>query len=308
MMTAGRFEIPSKAALNKKGWLSASKWLLARRASQLSILGLFLIGPWFGIWIVTGNLNSSLTLDVLPLTDPYILLQTLFSGHIPETQAITGALIVVVFYFLVGGRSYCAWVCPVNMITDAAMWLRNRLKIKATIILSRQTRYWILLMTLLSAGISGALVWEFINPVSMINRALIFGMGFAWALIVMIFLFDTFISRRAWCGYLCPVGAFYSLLGKFALIRVNAVALEKCNDCMDCYRVCPEHQVITPVLKRSARETSLIMDVNCTNCGRCIDVCSTDVFRFDHRFNDVEINSKTSRESNNQTHHREVLP
>ncbi len=308
MMTTGRLENPSRAAVNKKGWLTASKWLLARRASQLSIIGLFLIGPWFGIWIVTGNLNSSLTLDILPLTDPYVLLQTLFTGHIPETQAITGVLIVITFYLLVGGRSYCAWVCPVNMITDAAMWLRNRLKIKSSIILSRQTRYWILLMTLLAAGMSGALVWEFVNPVSMISRALIFGMGFAWALIVMIFLFDTLISRRAWCGYLCPVGAFYSLLGKFALIRVNAVALEKCDDCMDCYRVCPEHQVITPVLKRSARETSLIMDVNCTNCGRCIDVCSTDVFRFDHRFNDVEINSRTSRESNNQTHHREVLP
>ena len=53
----------------------------SRRFSQLSILALFLLGPWFGLWIVKGNLNSSLTLDVLPLTDPYVLLQSLVAGY-----------------------------------------------------------------------------------------------------------------------------------------------------------------------------------------------------------------------------------
>ena len=108
-----------------KGWLIANKWLLARRFSQLSILSLFLLGPWFGIWLVTGNLNSSLILGTVPLTDPYVLLQSLFAGHSPETTAITGAIIVLVFYVLVGGRVYCSWVCPVNIITDAAKWLRD---------------------------------------------------------------------------------------------------------------------------------------------------------------------------------------
>jgi len=29
----------------------------------------------------------------------------------------------------------------------------------------------------------------------------------------------------------------------------------------------------------------VILAANCTNCGRCIDVCSKDVFTYDLRFN-----------------------
>ena len=300
-----------KEAIRNKGWFRAHKWLLLRRTTQLSILGVFLLGPWLGIWIVKGNLVSSLTFDVLPLTDPYVLLQTVFAGHIPEMIAIQGALIVTALYFLVGGRVYCSWVCPVNIITDAAMWLRNKLGIKTTLVLSTTTRYWVLALSFLLPAITGLLVWEYVNPVTMISRALVFGIGLSWLVILMVFIFDTFVSKRAWCSHLCPMGAFYSLLGKYSLIRVNAVALEKCDSCMECYAVCPEHRVIAPVLKKSGRTTSLINDINCTNCGRCIDICSTDVFRFDNRFNDVEHHqpaaSRNATELNTQPDERGVL-
>lgn len=298
-----------KEALRVKGFWKTCKWLILRRLSQLGILALFLLGPWFGIWIVKGNLASSLTLDVLPLTDPFVLLQTLAAGYLPEMTAIIGALIVLAFYMLIGGRAYCSWVCPINIVTDAAQWLRNKLNIKSELKLSRANRYWFLGAVLVVSAALGILAWEFVNPVSMVQRALIFGMGFAWAVIVMIFLLDAFISRRAWCGHLCPVGAFYSLLGNTSLIRVNAVALDRCDRCMECFAVCPEQKVITPVLKKSGRSTSIIKDINCTNCGRCIDICSTEVFRFDLRFND---RVKPGLDENaahppKQSHQREVL-
>lgn len=295
-MAATPIEQLGQEAVQLKGWLKAHQWLLLRRLSQLSILALFLAGPWFGIWIIKGNLNASRILDTVPLTDPYILLQSLFTGYWPQATALIGVLIVITFYALVGGRVYCAWVCPINMVTDLAQWLRQKLKIKSSSTLSRSFRYWILAMTLLASALSGALVWEFVNPVSMVNRALVFGLGFAWMMILIVFLLDAFVSRRAWCGHLCPVGAFYSLLGKFSLIRVNAVALDRCNACMECYAVCPEQKVIAPVLKRKNRITSVIDNINCTNCGRCIDICATEVFRFDLRFNNVENSLKHSNQ------------
>jgi hypothetical protein len=48
-------------AVAEKGWLGAHKWLILRRISQFSILALFLVGPWFGQWIVKGNLAYSYT-------------------------------------------------------------------------------------------------------------------------------------------------------------------------------------------------------------------------------------------------------
>jgi ferredoxin-type protein NapH len=282
-MNAGQH--PGSAAVTSRGWFAAHKWLLARRVSQLGILALFLLGPWFGIWIVKGNLTSSLTLDVLPLTDPFILAQSLLTGHVPELIAVTGALIVLVFYFLVSGRVFCAWVCPVNIVTDAAHWLRQRLGISAASRLSPNTRYWLLGAVLLLALATGSLVWELVNPVSMLHRGLIFGMGLGWLLILAIFLLDLLVSRRGWCGHLCPMGAFYSLLGTHSLLRVRAERREQCDDCMDCFAVCPEPQVIRPALKGAQQGIGpVITSAHCTNCGRCIDVCAKDVFNFGGRF------------------------
>lgn len=273
-------------AVAVKGGLRANKWLLLRRFSQFGILALFLVGPLAGIWIVKGNLNYSHTLDFLPLTDPYVALQAAMTGHFPEKLGWIGVAIVVAFYLLVGGRAYCSWVCPVNPVTDAAGWLRDRLGIKGSAHLSRNTRYWILGMTLAGSAATGVVLWELINPVSMLHRGLIFGFGAAWTVVVAVFLFDLFVMSRGWCGRLCPVGAFYSLLGRWSPVRVSAPQRTACNDCMDCFEVCPEPQVIRPALKGEEKGVGpVILAANCTNCGRCIDVCSKEVFSFGLRFN-----------------------
>lgn len=278
-------ERPGAEAVRVKGWFAAHRYLILRRASQLAVLALFLAGPWFGVWLVKGNLASSLTLDVLPLSDPLVLMQVFASGHVPETAALIGGVIVLVFYLIVGGRAYCSWVCPINIVTDVAEWLRQRLRITGGVQFSRDTRNWLLGAILLVAGVSGSVAWELINPVSMVFRGLVFGMGLAWGMIVAIFLLDLFVGRRAWCGHLCPVGAFYGLLGSASLLRVAASRREQCDDCMDCFAVCPEHRVIKPALKGEDRGVGpVIMSGHCTNCGRCIDVCGKDVFEFSTRF------------------------
>ncbi len=266
-------------------WLGAPRWLLLRRASQFGILALFLAGPVFGLWWVKGNLNFSLTLNTLPLTDPYLMLQSLLAGQAPQRLALVGAALALLLYLLVGGRSFCAWVCPVNLLTDAAHVLRQRLGLKHSARMPSQTRYWMLAMTLLLAAASGDLAWEMVNPVSMAHRGAIFGFGLAWAVLAGVFLFDLLVVQRGWCGHLCPVGAFYSLIGKLALTRVRLPARLACNDCMDCYAVCPEPQVIRPALKAVGGVAPIILAANCSNCGRCIDVCGKNVFAFGIRLN-----------------------
>lgn len=271
-------------ALAAKGWWRSHRWLLARRASQAGILGLFLAGPWFGLWVVKGNLASSLTLGVLPLTDPYVLLQSIFAGlgtgRAPLATAFVGAAIVLAFYLLVGGRAYCSWVCPVNPVTDLAAWLRRRLGWRSGAVLSRHLRHWLLAMTLVVAAVSGSIAWELVNPVSMLHRGVLFGLGAGAAVVGAIFLFDLFVAPRGWCGHLCPVGAFYSLPARLSPLRVVAARREACNDCADCHAVCPEPLVIKPALKAVDGAGPVITSAQCTNCARCIDVCSKDVFEF----------------------------
>ena len=151
------------------------------------------------------------------------------------------------------------------------------------------------------ALVTGTLAWELVNPVTAVYRGLIFGMGFGWAVLTAVFLLDLVISHRGWCGHLCPVGAFYSLIGKFSLVRVSAYQRAQCNDCMDCFIVCPEPQVIKPALKGAEQEIGpVIRDGACTNCGRCIDICSKDIFRYGLR-SGGKMNSQVAN------HQREVL-
>ena len=268
-------------APDARGWLRAHKWLLLRRASQFGILALFLLGPAAGIWIVRGNLASSMTLGFLPLTEPFVLAQALAAGALPYTTMLAGAAIVVAFYALFGGRAYCAWVCPLNIVTDAAAWLRPRLGIRSARAPSPATRYWLLAGTLVASAVTGTLAWELVNPVSLTQRAIIFGGWFAWSAAFAVFVFDLLVARHGFCGHVCPQGALYALLGRASPLHVAAARRRDCDDCADCYAVCPEPAVIPPALKpRDARATPLITAGACTRCGRCIDVCRRNVFEF----------------------------
>jgi ferredoxin-type protein NapH len=284
MSGARNINRPGLDAIRDKGWLAANRYLVLRRISQLTVLFLFLSGPWFGLWIAKGNLASSLTFGILPLTDPYVFVQSLAAGFMPAASALIGAAIVIAFYALFGGRLYCAWVCPVNPLTDLAAWLRRRLGLKSGRTPDGNTRYWVLAGSLLAAALTSTLVWEWVNPVSIVQRSLIFGLSGSLLVVFAIFFYDLLVASRGWCGHLCPMGVFYGLLGQKSLLRITADQRGRCDDCMDCFAVCPEPQVIRPALKKAGQDSPLILDRDCTNCGRCIDVCNKHVFHFTHRF------------------------
>ena len=260
------------------------KYLLLRRVSQIGIFLLFLLGPWAGIWIIKGNLSSSLLLDTVPLTDPLVFLQMLATRHMPEIAAVQGVILVVLFYALVGGRVFCSWVCPINPVTDAASWLRRRYKITSGKS-PQDIRWWLIGMILLASALSGIMVWEWVNPVSITQRALIFGGSWVFLIALAIFVLDLFIAPRAWCEPLCPVGASYALIGHKSLVRVSAQESSQCNDCAECFAVCPEPHILPAPLKAKNGISPVVLDSACTNCGRCIDVCEPRVFVFTHRFN-----------------------
>lgn len=270
-------------ARQRHGFIRSHRWLLLRRLSQLAILMMFLSGPWFGVWILKGNYSGSLLLDTVPLTDPLMMLESLFAGHWPALTALAGALVIVAIYALIASRAFCAWVCPLNPVTDFAAWMRRKLNIRQSASLPRGLRYGILLAVLAGSTVSGTLLWEWLNPVALLGRSLIFGaVGGLW-LILAVFLFDLLVTEHGWCGHICPMGALYGVIGAKAMVRVSAEHREKCTRCMDCFHVCPESQVLRePVLNND--HSPLVLSKDCISCGRCMDVCAEHVFEFKNRF------------------------
>ncbi|EJB0370907.1 quinol dehydrogenase ferredoxin subunit NapH [Vibrio parahaemolyticus] len=269
-----------KEAIEKLGWWRAHRFLVLRRLCQLTIIALFMAGPTLGV--LTGNLSSSMLFDTVPLSDPLIVLQALATGHIPEFNALLGVVIVVVFYAMLAPRAFCAWVCPLNIVTDLAAWLRRKFNIKASYRWSPAIRYWLIPVLMLGSALSGAILWTWLDPVAALHRGLVFGMGAGWVLIALVFVLDLLLVEHGWCGHLCPLGAAYGVIGRKSLLRVTAVRREDCTKCMDCFYVCPEPEVLRQPLKEGDRR---VMDQNCISCGRCLDVCPEYVFEFKNRLN-----------------------
>lgn len=190
---ANRKRDAGREAQAKKGWWKSHRWLVLRRLSQFLILAMFLSGPWLGVWILHGNYSSSLLLDSIPFTDPLITLQSLASGHLPATVALTGAVIITVLYALAGKRLFCSWVCPMNPVTDLASWLRRRFDLNQSATLPRHIRYVLLVVILVGSAVTGTLLWEWINPVSLLGRSLVMGFGSGALLILALFLFDLLV-------------------------------------------------------------------------------------------------------------------
>jgi ferredoxin-type protein NapH len=262
-------------------WLYGNRFLLARRFTQVSVILVLIAGyhvDWrlWGAEPLVGNLTASMVLGAVPLADPFATLQTLAAGYLPTADLLLGAALVVAFYFLVGGRAFCSWVCPVNMVTDGARRLRTWLRIPYAFSLERRLRYGVLGLALLLSALTGVAAFEWVSPISLLHRELIFGMKMGWMAVAGIFLFDLLLLRNGWCGHVCPLGAFYSIVGHFSPLRVRFDA-RACDTCGECHPVCPEPQVLN--LKR-LEGTGMVLSGNCTNCGNCINVCPRDALRF----------------------------
>jgi len=261
------------------------RYIVLRRISQFGLLLLF-FGTAHWAWqypaktpLLTGNLSGSEFIGLIPMADPFAAIQIFLAGHVLHQKVILGAAIVLGFYLLVGGRVFCAWVCPVNPITDLAGWLRNRLPIPPMFHLSRSTRYYVLAASLFLSVTTGLAAFEWVSPIGMMHREIIFGVGMGATALAAIFLFDLLILKNGWCGHLCPLGGFWSLVGRTALIRVR-FDKTTCTHCGECGKVCPEPQVLN---LRRLEETGLVNSGECSNCGRCTPLCPEGSLAFDLR-------------------------
>jgi ferredoxin-type protein NapH len=256
------------------GRLHAARFTLMRRAVQFGVL-LCLYGTLHWGWTVVGRpllagtLSASNFLGAIPLADPFAALQILASGHVPALEVVLGASIVLAVYLVLGGRVFCAWVCPMNVVTDAASSLRERLGVRDLFHLTPRARYWVLALALALSVTTGVAAFEWVSPIGILHRELVYGIGLGFVAVAGVFVFDLLVLRHGWCGHLCPLGAFWALGGRVGQVRV-AFDDASCTHCGDCVKVCPEPAVLNFT---AARERGMIAAGECTNCGRCVAVC-----------------------------------
>ena len=190
--------------------------------------------------------------------------------------------------FLVLGRGACGWLCPFGALQDALRALargkgppsarpRGRLVQNAVLLkadrIARNAKFFILATTVISAiAFSGPTFCWFCPigalfagiPYKLANPSARLGLPFYIHLFILaLVLISALFIPRAWCRYICPLGAISGPFNRISIVRVE-LDEERCIACGACLRACPMGLTALSDIGRS---------VECLLCGRCVEAC-----------------------------------
>ena len=286
-----REEMPnSKLGVTFKEWKANKpnkhKWRNKRWGVLLFFNFLFWASFAFDIGVLEGSLSGSRFFGIY-LMDPFNALQEMFissrTGYFAmlTTNFFIGFFVILLFYFLMGGRTFCSWLCPYHFLAENAEKLHDYLVKKKKIkehAYNIGIKYIFWVGFLLLAFLTKTLVFETINPVGIISRGIIYGPGLIMLWVIALLLFEIVYSKRFWCRYVCPIGVTYSVLKKVSPVGVE-FDLSKCGYCMDCQDVCLVPHELWFVKRGEATKEIHVTGADCTNCGLCVDVCYGDALK-----------------------------
>ncbi len=119
-------------------------------------------------------------------------------------------------------------------------------------------------------------IYDFFRDTILPLEQLYFQQSVLFAVILIGILLFSFISRRFWCRYLCPLGALFGFFSSFRLTKGIAVDGDKCIDCGKC-----QHECKMDAINDDYRSHS---QIECIECMNCIAVCPTDAINYKLKF------------------------
>ena len=257
------------------------KWRRRRWAVLIAINLLFVISYHLDISMLEGALTASRFVG-FHMADLNSALQVMLAYKHVVLNLIIGTTTVFIMWWLLGGRTFCSWVCPYHLVAEWAEAIHLKLVAKGWVKdhpFDRRARTWFWLIFVILAFVTGYTVYETISPTGILSRALIYGPGLAVLWVVLLLLFEIFYSRRAWCRYGCPIGLTYGLVGAISPFKVQ-YHLKDCLHEGECRKVCMVPHVLDTVIKGKASDLDVDIGADCTRCGRCVEVCPTESLTF----------------------------
>lgn len=193
---------------------------------------------------------------------------------------------LVLLFGLILGRLICGFLCPFGWIQG----LLNKIPVKKLKIPKkidkpmRYLKYVILIVFVIALpvllvdafGLGAPWFCKWICPAGTLEGGIPLVLGneglrnmtgflFGWKLFLLIAtIIASILIYRPFCKYACPLGAFYALLNKIAILRMR-LDRESCVSCGKCERICP-------------MQVEVLKDINsaeCIRCGRCVSACPT---------------------------------
>ena len=271
-----RIELAHKAQANEPEKIRRKRW-----AVLLFVNLLFLVSYYLDIQMLEGALTASRFVG-FHMADLNSALQVMLAFKHVVLNLVIGTVTVFILWWILGGRTFCSWVCPYHLVAEWAEMLHLKLVARGWAsdhTFDRRSRAWLWLVFAILAIVTGYTVYETISPTGILSRALIYGPGVALIWVAILLLIEIFYSRRAWCRYACPIGLTYGVVGATSpfIVRYD---LTKCFHEGECRKVCLVPHVLDTVLKGKAKAMDVDIGADCTRCGRCVDQCPTGALTF----------------------------
>lgn len=258
-----------------------NKWRNRRWITLILVNLLFVFSYYFDVQLVEGALTASRVIG-FHFADLNSALQVMLAYKHVVLNLMIGTVTVFILWWLLGGRTFCSWVCPYHLIAEWAesihLWLAKK-GLARDIKFHRGVRIVFYVIFALLALVTGYTVFETMSPTGILSRALIYGPGLALVWVLALLLFEIFVSRRAWCRYVCPIGVTYGVVGLTSPLRVQ-YTLKDCHHEGECRKVCMVPHVLDVTIKGRAKDTKLDVGADCTRCGLCVDMCPTNSLTF----------------------------
>jgi ferredoxin-type protein NapH len=257
------------------------KWRNRRWLTLILVNLLFVVSFYFDVQLVEGAMTASRVVG-FHFADLNSALQVMLAYKHVVLNLLIGTLTVFTLWWLLGGRSFCSWVCPYHLIAEWAesihLWLAKR-GLARDVRFHRGVRAVFYVIFVLLTAATGYTIFETISPTGIVSRALIYGPGLALLWVAALLLFEIVVSRRAWCRYVCPIGMTYGIVGSLSPLRVQ-YDVNACHHEGDCRAVCLVPHVLDVTIRGRAAELTTDIGADCTRCGLCVDICPTDSLNF----------------------------
>ena len=198
-----------------------------------------------------------------------------------EWNSFVSTMILVCVLTILAGRIFCGYACAFGSLGDLLYWcqckVRKKRKKKPLRLPEQYGRYLRYMKYAVLAGIlllcwsgNSSLItayspWTAFSLLHSRNfSAVPVGAGIVLALIIVLMA----VEPRAFCRFLCPMGAVFTLLPvmPWAVVHRNR---ENCiKGCRACSRVCPAG---LEIVNETGGDPGLMGE--CFSCGKCMRVC-----------------------------------